>query len=185
MSTQTATPTELSPALEQEMRLTFSQSRVFAVIAISAMVVGIGSFLGGIFGAAYTWNQAATQNITTPEDARFAEVPVRGPLSMWAQSDIITTHQLDRTEGLYYSEMERQVPQLDEAGEPVVGADGEVVMVPNEARNSWITVTTLTSALGLGIVAYMISAFAMVLGLTVFGLGFALHKLRTAKLALV
>lgn len=46
---------------------------------------------------------------------------VRGPLSLCAQSDIVTTHQLEGTEGLRYAEMERMIPMVDEAtGEPVV-----------------------------------------------------------------
>jgi hypothetical protein len=73
-------------------------------------VVGIGSILGGLGGAIYTYQSAAVENITTPDDAVIAEVPVRGPLTMWAQSDIITHHQLDRTEGLRYAEMDRMVP---------------------------------------------------------------------------
>ena len=59
------------------------------------------------YAPVYTWNQAAAENITTPDDAIFPEVPVRGPLSMYAQSDIITHHQLDSTGGLRYAAMPR------------------------------------------------------------------------------
>jgi len=153
-------------------------SRLFTWIAIFAMVVGAGSMLGGLAGFIYTYDQASDQNITTPDDAYFAEVPVRGPFSMWAQSDIITTHQLDRTDGLYYSEMDRQVPMLDENGEAVLDDAGEVVMVPNEARTSWLSATTLTTALGLGILAYALSFFAFVMGGLMLALGFGFLKLR-------
>lgn len=181
----TTTPqVELQTTKGHDLHFTLAESRLFASVAIVAMVIGIGSFLGGVFGAAYTWDQAAAQDVTTPDDARFPEVPVRGPLSMWAQSEIITKHQLERTGGLYFAQMDREVPQVDGSGEPVVGEDGEPVMVPNEARNSWMGATTLTTALGLGVVAYMLSALAMAMGLVVFGLGFALHKLRTARLEL-
>ena len=44
-----------------------------------------------------------SENIVTPDDAVFPQVPVRGPMSMWAQADIIEHHQLDSTEGLRYS----------------------------------------------------------------------------------
>ena len=40
----------------------------------AAIAVGIGSVLGGIGGAVHTYQQAAVQDITTPDDARFAEV---------------------------------------------------------------------------------------------------------------
>lgn len=156
-----------------------SRTRLFAAIAIASILVGAGSMLGGIGGAVYTWDQAVDQNITTPDDAVLAEVPVRGPLSMWSQSDIITTHQLDRTGGLYYSEMEREIQATDEAGEPVFDEAGEPVMVPNEARNSWVSATSLTTSLGLGILAYALSAFAFVVGGLLVAMGFGFLRLRT------
>jgi hypothetical protein len=153
-------------------------SRILAVAGIMAMVVGVGSFAGGIFGAWYTYDQAVAQNVVTPEDAVIAETAVRGPFTMWAQSDIITHHQLENTGGLYYAEMDRVVPELDEAGQPVVGDDGEVVMVPNEARASWMNATVLTTALGLGIVSYALSVFAIVAGLTLVVAGYAFLHIR-------
>jgi hypothetical protein len=149
-----------------------------------AMVVGVGSFAGGVFGAWYTYDQAVAQNVVTPDDAAIAETGVRGPFTMWAQSDIITQHQLESTDGLYYAEMDRMIPQLDESGQPVVGDDGAVVMVPNEARASWLNATVLTTALGLGIVSYALSAFAIVAGLTLVVAGYAFLHIRRRALIL-
>ena len=160
------------------------KTRLFTIIALIAMVVGAGSLLGGIAGAIYTYDQAAVQDITTPDDAVFPEVPVRGPISMWAQSDIITTHQLDRTGGLYYSQMDREAPVLDEAGEPVIGEDGEPVMGPNTERLSWIDATALTTVLGMGILAYALAAFAIAVGATLIALGLAVYKLRNSQLVI-
>jgi hypothetical protein len=157
--------------------------RLLAVVGILSLVVGIGSLFGGVFGAVYTWNQAAAENITTPDDAIFPEVPVRGPLSLYAQSNIITHHQLDSTEGLRYAEMPRQVPQLDEAGNPVLDQAGEQVMIPNAARASWINATTLTTALNLGLMAYALAAFAIVIGITLTLSGFTFLSLRKALIA--
>jgi hypothetical protein len=185
MATQTpdrfvAGPIE-APAVELELRT----SKLISFVAILAIVVGIGSMLGGIAGGIYTYQQAAVENITTPDDAAIAEAPVRGPLTMWAQSDIITQHQLDRTEGLRYAEMERLVPMVDEAGEPVIGDDGEPVMVPNETRLSWIDATSLTTVLNMGIMAYALAAFAFVVGATLLGLGLVVMKLRRTAAAVV
>jgi hypothetical protein len=165
-----------APALS----LSLSTHRLFAFIAIFAMVIGMGSFVGGIAGATYTYQQAVAENITTPNDAVFAEVPVRGPLSMWAQVDIITEHQLNRTEGLRWSEMPRMIPVLDDAGNPVIGEDGEPAMMPNAARDSWISAVALNSALNLGILAYMLSFFAIVVGLTLIALGWVVRRLDKA-----
>jgi hypothetical protein len=153
-------------------------------VALFAIVVGIGSMLGGLGGAIYTYQSAAVENIVTPEDARIPNADVRGPLTMWAQSDIITHHQLERTEGLRYAEMDRMVPAVDEAGAPIIGEDGEPVMVPNETRLSWIDATSLTTVLGMGIMAYALSAFALVVGLTLLGIGLVLYRLRKSTLAL-
>jgi hypothetical protein len=51
-------------------------------------------------------------------------------------------------------------------------------MVPNETRLSWIDATSLTTVLGMGIMAYALSLFAIVMGLVVAGLGYVVLKLR-------
>lgn len=153
------------------------KSMILLLAGILALAVGFGSIAGGVFGAWYTWNQAVVQDVTTPSDAVIADTPVRGPFTMWAEADIITTHQLDRTEGLYYAQMPREVPQLDENGAPVV-ENGETVMVPNQARASWFDATTLTTALSLGIISYALSVFAMVVGLTLGFTGYVFLQIR-------
>lgn len=161
--------------VREPQRATIDQAtrrfRLETIVAWLAIVVGAAAVLGGIFGATYTYNQAAVQGITTPADAAIAEAPVRGPFTMWAQQDIITHHQLENTDGLYYAQMDRTVPAVDENGAPMFDENGEAVMVANAARNSWVTATTLTTVLGLGILAYAFSAFAFLMGLTVLGLG--------------
>lgn len=162
---------------------TTKKSWLLLTAAIVALVVGFGAIAGGIFGFWYTWDQAVTQDITTPDDAVIPEAPVRGPFTMWAQSDIITHHQLDSTEGLYYSQMPRQIEQVDEAGNVVLDENGEPVMVTNDARMSWINATALTTALGLGILAYALSAVAIALGAAMVLFGFVfLHIRRRAVL---
>jgi len=164
-------------------RTGMARRRLLAIVGVLTLVIGVGSFAGGVFGAVYTWNQAAAENITTPDDAAFPEVPLRGPLSMWAQADIIEHHQLDTTEGLRYSEMPRQIASVDEAGNPVIGEDGEPVMVANAARASWISATTLITALNVGLLAYALSAFALVVGVTMIASGITFLSLRKALIA--
>jgi hypothetical protein len=180
MATTVKTPDTVAVAPAAK---TGAPSLLFTVVAFAAIIIGAFSAIGGLGGAIYTYNTAAVENITTPDDAVFAEVPVRGPLSLWAQSDIITTHQLDRTGGLRYAEMERQIPAVDEAGQPVLDEAGEAVMVPNTARDSWISATTLTTVLGLGILSYAFSAFALAVGVIMVGLGLVTLKLRKLAIA--
>jgi len=173
MSTQTPVREELRSSVT-----TFAPSKLFTVVAILAFVIGAGSILGGAAGAVYTYQQAAVENIVTPPDASIPETPVRGPLTMKSQIDIINEHQLAGTEGLRYAEMAREVPQVDEAGNPILDEAGEPVMGPNQARMSWITATSLTSVLSLGIMAYALAAFAIVLGIALIALGLVVRKLR-------
>jgi len=160
------------------------KSLTLLLVGILALAVGFGSMAGGIFGAWYTWDQAAVQGITTPDDAAIPEAQVRGPFTMWAQADIITHHQLDRTDGLYYAQMDRMVPSVDESGEVVLDENGEAVMVPNEARASWFDATTLTTALSLGIVSYALAAFAFVVGLTLAAVGYVFLRIRSKAVLL-
>lgn len=161
---------------------TYKKSWLLLTAAIVALAVGFGAIAGGAFGVWYTWDQAATQGIVTPDDAAIAGADVRGPFTMWAQSDIITHHQLDRTDGLYYSEMERMVPAVDEAGQPVVDDAGEQVMIPNEDRLSWIDATALTTALSLGILSYALSAVAVAFGAALVLMGFVFLRIRNRAL---
>ncbi len=173
--------TIIKPAVTE--RTGVARRRLLAMVGILSLVVGIGALAGGVFGAAYTWNQAAAENITTPDDAVFPEVPVRGPFSMYAQSAIITHHQLDSTGGLRYAEMDREVAQLDEAGTPILDDAGEPVMIPNAARASWLNATALTTALNQGLMAYALAAFAMVIGITLALSGVTFLSLRKALIA--
>src|SRR3972149_9134944 len=151
---------------------------VLVVVAIMAMMVGFGSFVGGIVGVAYTWDQAAVQDITTPGDATIAEAPVRGPFTMKAQADAINKHQLESAGGLYYAQMPRQIQDVDQAGNPVFDEAREPVMVSNEARAGWVTATSWITALNLGVMAYVLSAFAIVSGLALLAIGVGFLYLR-------
>lgn len=163
---------------------TTKRSTLLLVAGILALAVGVGAVAGGIFGIVYTWDQAVAQNVVTPDDAAIAETAVRGPFTMWAQADIITTHQLDNTGGLYYAEMPREVPQVDETGATVLDENGDPVMVPNEARASWFNPLVLTTALNLGILAYALSAVAIAVGLTLAVVGFVFLRIRSRAVLL-
>jgi hypothetical protein len=179
-----STQLETRPGTAPKVELTFRPNPLFTIVAIAAIIVGSFAALGGIAGAIYTYQTAAVENITTPDDARIPGTDVRGPISMWVQSDIITEHQLARTEGLRFAEMDRLIPQLDENGQVVLDEAGDPVMVDNAARASWINATALTTVLALGIISYAFSAFALVVGLMLIGLGLVVYKLRNTTPAI-
>jgi hypothetical protein len=154
------------------------KSVTLLLAGILALVVGFGAMAGGVLGAWYTWDQAAAQEIVTPDDAAIPGAEVRGPFTMWAQADIITQHQLENTDGLYYAQMDRVVPQVDDNGEVVLDENGEAVMIPNAARASWMNATTLVTALSLGVVSYALATFALVVGLTLAVTGYVFLYIR-------
>ena len=98
--------------------------RLSSALAIAA---GIILLIGGIWGICFTYQNISREKIITPADASIPEQPVRGPFTLKAQADIIRSHSLKSTGGKAFAEMPRQVPQLDEKGQPVLGKDGKPV----------------------------------------------------------
>src|SRR3989344_1848372 len=139
--------------------------KLIIVSSVLAIVAGIVMVSGGAWGIVFTYKNVAREQITTPDDASIPNVPVRGPLTLKSQADIIREHTLSSTEGKTFSQMPRQIQKTDELGNLVVDANGQPVMVPNEARDIWVTATALNTALNLGIVTYAFSALVMLIGL--------------------
>lgn len=106
------------------------------------LVVGVLMIIGGFSGVCFTYKSVARENIVTPADATIPETPVRGPLTLKAQADIIRHHTLESTEGKTFAEMSRD----------------------NPARNTWVTATTLMTALNLGILGYAFSGLLILIG---------------------
>lgn len=139
--------------------------KALSVSLLLAIITGFVLIGSGVWGLAFTYKNVAMENITTPDDASIPNVPVRGPLTLKAQVDIIRFHTLRMTEGKTFSEMPQQIPKLDENGQPILGEDGKPTMIANTARNIWITATTLITALNLGIIAYAFAGLTLLLGL--------------------
>ena len=133
-------------------------NKVMAVVAATLIVVGFGSAAGGVAGALEARSQAVAENVYAHEDSSQAGKLVAGPLTMKAQADVILEHTLGITDGARYSEMDREDP----------------------TRDIWVTSTTLRTALHLGVMAYALSAFAVVLGIALVaaGTGFAVIGLK-------
>ncbi len=130
-----------------------------------AVLAGLILIAGGAWGICFTYKNISAENIITPSDARIPGVVVRGPLTLKAQADIIREHTLRMTGGKTFAEMPRVIPKIDEEGQPVLDDEGNPVMTPNTSRDIWITATALITALHLGILTYVFSGLALLLGL--------------------
>ena len=145
----------------------------------SLIVVAIGAVLviGGIWGIFFTYQNIAREHIVTPADAAISGKPVRGPLTLKVQADIIREHTLKTTGGKTFAEMPQQVPTVDESGNPILDAEGKPVMTANTARNIWVTATTLTTALNLGILTYAFSGLTVLFGCIFIWIGIVFYVL--------
>lgn len=108
-----------------------------------AILVGIIMIVGGIWAICFTYQNITQEKITTPSDASIPGTLVRGPFTLKSQADIIRDHTLETTNGLTYAQMSRT----------------------DENRPLWITATTLTTALNLGIITYVFSGLILLFGI--------------------
>ena len=138
---------------------------MFIISSVLAIIIGIVLVAGSVWGIYFTYKNVSQENIVTPSDASIPDVPVRGPWTLKSQADIIREHTLKMTGGKTFAEMPRQIPKLDGGGNPILDTEGKPAMVPNTARDIWITSTSLITALNLGIVIYAFSGFVFLFGL--------------------
>ncbi|MDP3999056.1 MAG: hypothetical protein Q8P76_00475 [bacterium] len=139
--------------------------KLLIVSSVLAILAGVILVTGGIWGIYFTYKNVSEEKIVTPKDSAIPEQPVRGPLTLKAQADIIREHTLKMTGGKTFSEMPRQILKLDDNGNSVLDTEGNPVMVANTARDIWITATTLRTALHVGILTYVFSGMILLFGL--------------------
>lgn len=78
-------------------------------------LIGLVMLVGGGVAWSLTSNQLAAQNMTVAEysddkPGKHAGEVVDGPVTAWAQADVIDTHALEATGGKTYAEMDREDP---------------------------------------------------------------------------
>ena len=143
---------------EVKKRMQRYRNTLLTWCGILAIVFGLGAIGFGTAGAVYTHNTAMKQGITVSGDATMGNpgATLDGPFDMLGQAGAIEHHMLERTEGKYYAQMDREDP----------------------VRASWLDATTLMSALQLGAMAYALAAFVIFFGFTSLGTGVVFFLLR-------
>lgn len=89
-------------------------ARKVRILAIFAMVVGAVFIVAGIVAWIAVSVQLAAENITVSDDAAFlAGSRVQGPLSAYAQAEVINHHALAMSDGKTYAELAQDDPTRD------------------------------------------------------------------------
>ena len=151
--------------------------KLLKISSLLAIIVGIVLVLGGIFGITFIYKNVAQEKIITPADASISDKSVRGPLTLKAQADIIRKHTLKMTGNKTFAEMPREIQKLGENNQPILDASGKPVMTSNTTRDIWITATTLTTALNLGILSYVLSCLVALFGFVSIWIGIIFYVL--------
>lgn len=120
------------------------------VLATLVAIAGVVMILAG--GA--TWlvvrDQLTAENITVADDAdMFAGEEVTGPLTAYAQADVINEHALEASGGLTYAE----IPQEDESRQTVMTAS----FLRTSLFTSVVSFGVAAMAAGIGLVFLLIA----------------------------
>ncbi len=121
---------------------------------VASIVVGVLLIAAGLGTWILVSTTLADQKITVAEDADcLAGNDVTGPLSAYCQAKVIEKHALDATGGKYYSELDRDDPLRDTA-----------------MRAAFLQTSLFTS-----VVAFGVSAMAILIGLLFILIGFGIR----------
>jgi hypothetical protein len=128
------------------------------VRALAYLVLLSGVIL--IAAGAFTWfvvrDQLSDEKITVSDDAdRFGGDSVDGPLTAYAEADVINEHALEETDGLTYAQLERDDPRRD------------MVMTASFLRASLFT----------SVVSFGVAAFAAGMGIVLVLVAWALLRI--------
>jgi ABC-type sugar transport system permease subunit len=134
-------------------------------VALLGLLVAVLGLIMVVAGGV-TWftvqSALADEKITVSEDAdRFAGDAVDGPFTAYAEADIIEKHALEATGGKTYAELDREDP----------------------ARETVMTGSFLRASLFTSVVSFGVAAMAVVLGLVLMVIGYALRRLARETLA--
>lgn len=148
-----------------------SPRRFIPVVGITALIFGLLFIVAGGVTWGVVTSQLKEQEITIPEDATFMNLggkQVAGPLTAYAQADIINVHALAGTEGRTYAELGALINEAETEEE------AEELQAQ---RTSVMNASFLRASLFTSIVAYGVSALVIGLGFVLVLTGLAIRRL--------
>lgn len=133
-----------------------THSRGVRVVGIIVAVLGVAFLIAGVTTYALVSRTLAAENIVVADDADyFAGKEVKGPLTAWAQADIIAMHAQEIGGGRTYAELPRDDPN----------------------RATVMDASFLRASLFTSVVAFGVAAFVAVVGAVLMLLGWALVRI--------
>ena len=145
-------------------------------IGFFSIVAGIILVLtGGIVWGAVITPQLAAEKIVVSKDAPFAAGDdVNGPISAFAQAEVIKMHALAGAENMTYAELGTKINEAKAAKN-----DADVKKY-TDMRTSAMNGSFLRASLFTSVLSYGVCAFAMGMGLVLGAVGFSLTKVASA-----
>jgi hypothetical protein len=126
------------------------------LLAFAVMVGGLILVVAGAFTWFVVRDQLSDEKITVSDDAdHFGGDPVDGPLTAYAEADVINEHALEETDGLTYAQLDQDDPR----------------------RETVMTASFLRASLFTSVVSFGVAAFAFGLGLLLLLIGWALLRI--------
>ena len=149
------------------------------IVGILSIIAGIVMIVAGAFVWGTVTSQLKAENITVPGDLPgfrqrrlCRQQQVSGPLSAYAQADIINVHALHGSNGETYASLGKLANEAKEAGDTAKMEEYQ------KQRTTMMNASFLRSSLFGSVIAYGVSALVMGLGL-LFGLiGWALTTIK-------
>jgi ABC-type sugar transport system permease subunit len=131
-------------------------ARRAGTIGMIIAIVGVIFAVAGVVTWIVVDNQLAAEKITVSQDADFlAGQSVTGPFTAYAQAQVINKHALEATGGKTYAELAKDDP----------------------ARTTAMQASFLRASLFTSVVAFGVAALAVVLGIVLVLMGWALRSL--------
>lgn len=141
------------------------------IAGIVSLVIGILFIITGLTTWGMISSQLSAERITVPKDAAFmAGAPVQGPLSAYAQADIINKHALAGSKGKTYAELGAEAKKAEAAGDTALAEE------LTKQRTTVMNGSFLRASLFTSVLAYGVSALALGLGLVLSLIGWAMMK---------
>ncbi|MDO5067680.1 MAG: hypothetical protein Q4D96_10415 [Propionibacteriaceae bacterium] len=141
------------------------------IIGLLVLAAGVVMLISGAMTWGLTSSQLASEKITVAPDAdNFAGAEVKGPLTAFAQAEVVKKHTMQASNGLTYAELGAEVSKAEQAG------DKEKAEELQKTRTMVETGNFVRSSLLTSVMAFGVSALVAGLGLLFALVGWALTQ---------